>query len=969
MNRNVLLIDDNAVFREGIITWFEGTGYTFFEADGPAEGVRTLAANPQIQVVVLDLDFPEEDEDDVTGMTVLDFVHERPEQYRAIILTSHEELMDADQAHALDVFHYLPKSDHFAAIRFSLDQAFKDLEREALERKIRCLQEVQQKISAGDDITKILDRICESVREIVGAYTCHIRVYDFKGGDFHLAGFAPDGSLRDALNRPRAKGEIFSGEVVRTREPTPYDDLQHEERFLSFKHDTCDGRTLTPAEAEYWDTVSSAYIVPIFTELFDNSSKAADSVVPTDAAEAVKPKGPVDAVLNVSSQSPRFFDAEKRALVDEFVSQASLAITKDWLQRKRDELHQDYRLIGNMLGDMRDRVAGPDVQEELYLTVTENLADLVSAEVVSIFLYNERTGLIENVAEYRGHRHVNKPDEVYRLDQSFVGKVFKEKKTRHLQASLNGIKPLDDPSFDHSGTDQYADIIPSGGLEHYLGVPIRAGEKTQGVLRVMNKKSSYYDHEMGNGNGAASQDENAPVPPNRLCLLERGFSPDCRNVVEITASHLAIAIQNARLIEGRNQRLQQLQTLGEVGRLMNSELDIQTVLEQTIYAMAMVMQAEICMLFLRDPSSDRVVLKQSYGLPEDEFAGAWYELGEGLTGTAAASGRPSLIREAGENDGKFDKKFSEYLTRKHGRPRTIESLMVVPIISKSVTLGVMKVINKVGQDPHYRPPDLRLFQAFGQYVSIALANANSYESTNQRLADAQRNAVLSSLVRAVAHEINNTAGLIPANVEMIQEALGPVSAAVDDMLRLIDDVANQATEFANEITGFSTTRRGHQREMDLNDVIRHALRELPRRAGAVRVTTSLCDEPLVCGVFENPFKQIVRNIVINAVQALERTEDGEVTVSSTRGEGALAGWAVVQFTDNGPGIPPENLERIFQLDFTTNKPSGNGIGLWLVQQQLDFMGGEIDVTSEPGAGARFTVRMRLAPRDGEAAAP
>jgi signal transduction histidine kinase/CheY-like chemotaxis protein len=958
VNRSVLLIDDNAVFREGITAWFEGTGYTFFEADGPSEGVRMLAANPQIQVVVLDLEFPD---DDVPGMGVLDFVHERPDQYRAIILTAHEELMDADQALARDVFHYLPKSQHFAAIRFSLDQAFNDLERAALARKIRFLQEVQQRINAGDDITKILDLICESVREIVGAYTCHIRVYDFKGGDFHLTGFAPDGSLRDAFNRPRAKGEIFSGEVVKTGRPTWYDDLQYEERFLAFKHSTRDGRTLTPGESEYWNTVSSAYIVPISTGLFDNASKAADS------ADTIKPTGTVDAVLNVSSQSTGFFDEDKRALVDEFVSQASLAITKDWLQRKRDELHQDYRLIGNMLGNMRERLAGPDVQEELYHTVTENLADLVSAEVVSIFLYNERTGLIENVAEYRGRSHVSKPDEVYRLDQSFVGKVFKEKKTRHLQSSLNGIMPLEDPTFDHSGTEQYTDIIPSGVLEHYLGVPIRAGEKTQGVLRVMNKKSSYYDDVMGDGRGTTEPEARAPAPPNRFCLLERGFSRDCRNVVEITASHLAIAIQNARLIEGRNQRLQQLQTLGEVGRLMNSELDIQTVLEQTIHAMAMVMQAEICLLFLREPSGGRVVLKQCFGIPEDEIAGASYELGEGLTGTAAASGRPRLIRKAGENDGKYDARISRFLTRRDGRLRAIESLMVVPITAKSVTLGVMKVINKVGHDPHYRAPDLRLFQAFGQYVSVAVANANSYESTNQRLADAQRNAVLSSLVRAVAHEINNTAGLIPANVEMIQEELGPVSPAVDDMLRLIDDVAKQATEFANEITGFS--KRGPQREEDLNGVIRHALRELPRSAGAARLTTSLCDEPLVCAVFENPFKQIVRNIVINAVQALEGTENGEVTVSSAKGEGPLAGWAVLQFTDNGPGIPPENLERIFQLDFTTNKPSGNGIGLWLVQQQLNFMGGEIDVANERGAGARFTVRMRLAPREGEAAVP
>jgi signal transduction histidine kinase/CheY-like chemotaxis protein len=930
MTKNVLLIEDDAGYREAIVRRCEREGYRFLEADSPRAGIRALEANPHVRVILMDLSFP-----DQPGTVVLDHIRPRSDHYRVIILTAHDELLAAERARDYDVFNYLPKADHSThqALRFSLDQAFKDLERAALANKIGVLQEVQGGINDGQEITKTLDLICRSVREIVDAYTCHIRVYDFASGDFHLMGFAPDGPLRNAFGLTRSKGQLFSGRVVESGVSEFHDDVQHDEKFLALKGETLAKREMPPEAAEYWDAVSSAYIVPISTGLFGDA---------------------VDAVLNVSSESSGFFTPENRALVDEFAQQAGLAITREWLQRKHQELHEDYAHISHMLGDIRDRLAGPDALLHLYAAVTRNLAAIVCAEVVSIFLYDGRTQRIVNVAEYCGTEHARALDEEYEIGQSFVGRVFESGETLLLQ-TWDGVEPRSDPRFDHGDTERYQGLIPSGTLEHYLAVPIKAGGQFQGVLRVMNKKSAYYDEVIGEGASSA------PRRSVRFALLERGFTPDARNVVETTASHLAIAIQNARLLEERNRRLQQLQTLGEVGRIISSELDIGTVLEQTIHAMAMVMRAEICMLFLRVESENRVVLRECYGIPELELAGASYNWGEGVTGMVAASGTARLVTSAELGDGKYDAQIQRYLTLRDGRPREIKSLMVVPIVARSTILGVMKVINKVGDDPHFSPSDLQLFETLGQYVGVAIGNANVYELTNTRLAVAERGAILSDLVRAVAHEINNTSGLIPANVHAIRKTLGPVAASIEPRLRLIDDVANQATEFANEITGFSATRRGMMRALDVNAVIRTALQELAREKYTARLTTRFADQPLVCEIYERPFKQIVRNIIINAFQALERTDAGVLTVSTTPGQGPLEGCAVIEFQDNGPGIRPKHLERIFEADFTT-KTNGNGIGLWLVRKQLELLEGTIGVASEPGRGAHFTITIPLAPK-------
>lgn len=937
MTRHVLLIDDEPGFREILVKRFTPEGYRFTEADSPAAGIRVLNKQSHPRVVLLDLELGEQ-----PGTVVLDHIRKRSGEYRVIVLTGHDELLAAQRAGEYDVFTYLPKARRTThqALHFSLDQAFKDMERTALARKIEFLQQVQRRINENQDTKETLDLICHGVRDIVGAYTCHIRVYDFAGGDFHLAGFAPDGSLRNVLNVPRAKGEFFSGRVVQTGEPEHYSDLQNDPRFIEFKEKTLEGRDMSSEEEEYWSTVSSAYIVPISTGFFGNT---------------------VDAVLNVSSQSVGFFDDEKRALVDEFVHQASLAITKDWLQEKRKELHDDYSRISDMLGDMRDRLRGPDVLKGLYQTVTTKLSELVNAEVVSIFLYDERTGKIRNVAEYRGTRFVGASNEEYEVGQSFVGYVFREGRTLQLKTTPDGVKPVDQPGFDHTDAEHYEKIIPSGTLEHYLGVPIRVGGRMLGVLRAMNKKSAYYHQVMGNASGNGT----GTAPPGPFCLLERGFSVDCRNVVEMTASHLAIAIQNARLLNERVHQVQQLKTLGEVGRIISSELDSETVLEQTIHAMAMVMQAEICMLFLKE-GEDRIVLRETYGIPELELAGASYEMGEGITGMVAATGRPKLIEAAGTNDGKYDREIRRFLSEKHGSPRRVESLMVVPILAKNTTLGVMKVINKLGDDPHYRRSDLKLFRTFGQYVGVAIENAKIYQVTNQRLAIAERDAVLSDLVRSVAHEINNTSGLIPANIDAIRERLGPARETVEEMLSLIEDVAYQATDFANEIAGFSAARRGERRALDVNEVIQSTIRGLDRKQYRAELSTSFTEDPLVCAVYENPLKQIVRNIIINGLQALENTENGRITVASSRETDPLTGgWAVVDFIDNGPGILPEHKDRIFNSDFST-KPAGNGIGLWLVKRQLEMVDGTIAVESEPGAGARFTLKIPLEASNAEA---
>jgi signal transduction histidine kinase/CheY-like chemotaxis protein len=918
MTREILIVEDEAAYRKSVIRLFSKKGYRFVEAASAEEAIEKIDANPYLRVVILDLNLGSS-----SGALVLEHIKPRASDYRVVVLTSHEELLRAERARAYDVFTYLTKAEHSAeSIRFSIQQAFADLERAELHAKLERLLEVEKKINAHAPLRKTLDLICRSVLATVGGYTCHIRVYHFSRGDYFTEGYAGAEDQRAVFERPRAKGDLFSGRVVYSGRMETFTDLQSDRGFREFAAVLLSKSRLS-VERQYWKSIRSACLVPISTGIFGDH---------------------VDAVLNVSSEKKDFFTEERLQIVGEFAAQAALAITRDWLDRKRQEASSDFQEIGNMLYEISDGLRTRNRLDSIYKVVTQKIFDIINAEIVSIFLYDNATGLLELCAEQRGDGMVQNLTEAYTPGQRLTGMVYSANETLHLPEEGTAAAAADDDRFDAENRDLYLRNIPSGRMQHYLGVPIRIDGRPRGVLRAVNKRSALYDPHT--------------AAHNPLVLLERGFSDDCRNAMEIAATHLAVAIQNAELVAEKDRQFQQLKTIGNVGRLINSARDLREVMRQTIKQMAQVMEAEICLLFLLDESGERVVLEEaSFGVPAGRLAGVFYALGEGATGRVARDGGATLIGRASVDNGKYDREIIEILSARHGEPTGITSVMVVALEAKDKIVGVMKVINKVGGTSEFTEDDLSLFGTFASYVVVAMTNAEANEALKrEENAVEDRNRALSLLVSAVAHEINNTIGVVPVTVDSIRAELDVPSARVIEMLSRLQDVAEQTLDFANELGGFSARRMGEKQPFDLNEMITEAVRELgpalDRYDGDLEL--SLSERPILCDIYRTPFKQIIRNIVLNAFQALDGTRPGLVRI--TTAVSRQSGLAEVAIQDNGIGIRPEYLPKIFDPEFTT-KRTGNGLGLWLAKTQLQMLHGSIDVDSKVGRGSRFVVRL------------
>jgi signal transduction histidine kinase len=238
-----------------------------------------------------------------------------------------------------------------------------------------------------------------------------------------------------------------------------------------------------------------------------------------------------------------------------------------------------------------------------------------------------------------------------------------------------------------------------------------------------------------------------------------------------------------------------------------------------------------------------------------------------------------------------------------------------------------------------------------------------------RISESERLSTLGVLTASIGHELRTPLAVVSTNIRYIRRALegllprlpagvrgelGEIQAALLDA----DDGAQRLTEV---VDGISLSARGGvpQREpVDLEPVVRSVLRLLRSEALArARLLIDLKDAPQVAGSATR-VGQVVLNLALNALQALpERPMEQNQVRVSLHAEGDRA---ILEVSDNGVGIDPTLIGRVFQPLFTT-KPTGTGLGLAITRQIVDEMNGQITVESQPGVGTKFRVSWPLLP--------
>jgi len=231
---------------------------------------------------------------------------------------------------------------------------------------------------------------------------------------------------------------------------------------------------------------------------------------------------------------------------------------------------------------------------------------------------------------------------------------------------------------------------------------------------------------------------------------------------------------------------------------------------------------------------------------------------------------------------------------------------------------------------------------------VVLKDQTEQHRLKTQIMRADRLAALGELMAGVAHEIRNPLTAIRGFMQLLEscddirewQEYGPlIIRQVDSLNRII-----------TELLEFGRTRPPVVRPVQLNDLIAEVTRLAGRRTGVEVVLEPAPDLPVV-EADADALKQVVLNLVINATQAMP--ESGTIRIA-TAAEGDR--HAVITVADDGVGIAPEDLEKVFDPFFST-KASGTGLGLAMAHRIVDAHHGTITMASVPGAGTTVTLRL------------
>ena len=232
---------------------------------------------------------------------------------------------------------------------------------------------------------------------------------------------------------------------------------------------------------------------------------------------------------------------------------------------------------------------------------------------------------------------------------------------------------------------------------------------------------------------------------------------------------------------------------------------------------------------------------------------------------------------------------------------------------------------------------------------------------NRAIARAEKLAAVGRLAAGVVHEINNPLATISACAESLEarvnEGAFDGSSSLEDLreyLGLIRSEAFRCKSITMGLLDFSRTRNSDHVTINLADVIHSAVRLLShqKRSSAVDFKVEIADDLLPVSGDPGQLQQAVIALATNALDAMG--ESGVLTING-RNEGDKV---VVEVSDTGVGIPPENLPKIFEPFFTTKEIGrGTGLGLAVCYGILTEHGGTLDVQSTLGMGTTFTITL------------
>ncbi len=426
-----------------------------------------------------------------------------------------------------------------------------------------------------------------------------------------------------------------------------------------------------------------------------------------------------------------------------------------------------------------------------------------------------------------------------------------------------------------------------------------------------------------------------------------------------------------------------LSELLELGRLLNSSLDLKQVLETAIESVVGFVGAERGFILLVDPTNGRVWGEAIRGMDESLLKATLSgqdtenkaEISRTIIDNTMLSGKPLLTHNAME-DPRFANSQSVQISN-------LRSAMCVPLIAQGRSLGIIYLDNRIVSGL-FTDRQLTMLTAFSHQASVAIENARLYDNLRrsledrlklqdalhqqetQRLALEEAGRLKSDFIGFVAHELRNPLTTIRGYVQTI---LQDEDKTLDEETKrefheAIEADSDRLLDMINELLDVSRLEAGRPLTLARKDIdLRALLEKLARRHRFYKFYTPKHqisaefeeDFPETVSADEDKLNQIFSNLLSNAIKY--SPNGGTIRVKASRENRA---HVRIEVKDSGLGMTPEQVSRLFrqyervEREDIKNIP-GTGLGLFLIKSLVELHDGTISASSDSGRGSVFTV--------------
>ncbi len=620
----------------------------------------------------------------------------------------------------------------------------------------------------------------------------------------------------------------------------------------------------------------------------------------------------------------RTFSPAELRLIEGVASQVGLALENAELVRQTQEKLQETETL---LTVSRALSSTLDLQP-LLRHFLRQVARTIEADSVGVWLVDEATGELEPHTGYRVPQPILDRVRAYRIrpaESSFYAEGI---------ASRRAVVSTDVPGDARIPASLKA-VAPHRAQ---LFVPIVARERVVGAFIAVWWERT------------------------------REFSEPELALVEAMGSQAGVALENARLFQAHQRKLEELSVLHELSRAVTGQLDIERLVQTVYQQVGRVLDAHNMVLFFFDGAKREfeVALRMFDG-PPDPNPVRRYPMGAGLMSRVVERRQAIRTTDYGaacRAEGVQPVKNS----------LTLPHWLGVPMIAGDEILGVLALRDAARP---FTEADERLLVNIAGVAALALRGARLFtEKTraHDELRAAQDQLIRSEKLRAlgemaagVAHDFNNVLAAIMGRAQLLLTQIE--EPGYRRQLQIVERAAMDGARTVRRIQEFTRMRRARPFEpVDLNQVLDEVVEVTRSRwedeALARGITYDVRAEPTpLPSIAADPseIREVLTNLVLNALDAMP--DGGSVTLrTSADGE-----YVVCTVTDTGIGMTEEVRQRVFDPFFTTKAEKGTGLGLSVAYGIITRHDGEIEVQSQPWHGSTFTIRLpavrrALAPR-------